>query len=437
MPKGCGPQMNIILDKAAPEKNLSPDESKPFDGRRYVARQPILDVNSRVHAYELLFRSGPASAGFSGDGNAATRTVLDNSVMFGLERLTGGLPMFINCTEEALLNGLVRVLPPEHTVLELLETLELSPDLIRVCKELKAEGYRLALDDFTWSPEWQPLVELADYVKVDLSATTPEQRSELKKALKRRPGRMILERVETAADLALAQREGFTLFQGYYFCRPVIVENRDIPANRLVQLELLQAILESPLNLLRISSLVKRDASLTYRLLRVVNSALYAPQRVVTSIESALVRIGDDMFRRIALLATASEAGSNKPSELLRMAFVRGRFCELAAPLVRQDATEQYLLGILSLLPAMLNLPVESVASALPLRGEIRRAMQGEDNAERTVLNWLIFHENGDWRACEALARVASLEEDRLAQLYSEALLWAEYTISLAFREGK
>jgi c-di-GMP-related signal transduction protein len=434
MPKGRSLQMNTVLDKVAPVVELSPDESRRFDGWRYVARQPILDVHSRVHAYELLFRSGPASVGFSGDGDAATRTVLDNSVMFGLERLTGGLPMFVNCTEEALLNGLVRVLPPTHTVLELLETLEPSEKLAEACRGLKAEGYRLALDDFIWNPAWQPLVELADYVKVDLSATTPQQRAELKAKLGRRPIRLLLERVETAEDLALAKREGFTLFQGYYFCRPVVMENRNIPSNRIVQIEMLQAILDSPLNLLRISGLVKQDASLTYRLLRVVNSPLYAQQKAVTSIRSALVLIGDEMFRRIAMLAIASEAGSSKPSELLRMAFVRGRFCELAAQAAGRDATEQYLLGILSLLPAMLNLPVETVANALPLREEIRQAMQGEDNAERTALNWLICHESGSWDACEGLARATGLGEDKLAKLYADALLWAEYTMSVAFK---
>lgn len=403
-----------------------------LDGLRYVARQPILDLRGHVHGYELLYRSGPTAMGFSGDGDAATRMVLDNSVVFGLDRLTGGVPMFINCTQEALLGGLVKVLPPEHTVLELLETLEPTAALIKVCLELKARGFRLAMDDFEWSPKWQPLLDLADYVKVDLTLTTPQQRAELKSKIVRKTTKLIMERVETQDDFALAKKEGFTLFQGYYFCRPVMMEHRDIPANRLIHLEILRAILEVPLNIKQISALVKRDPSLTYRLLRMVNSPLYATRKIISSIQDALILVGDDMFRRVAMLAAASELKGNNPSELLRMAFLRGRFCELAAAITGKDPTEQYLLGILSLLPAMLNVPMESVATALPLRYDIREALLGQQNQERTILDWLIYYEMGMWDDCDQLARTADLPENKMVQLYSEALMWAEVNMRLA-----
>ncbi len=278
--------------------------SSPGD-LRYVARQPILDVRGKVHGYELLFRSGPTAVGFQGNGDAATRTVLDNTIIFGLERLTGGLPVFVNCTQEALMSGLVMVLPPEHTVLELLETLKPTADLLATCQDLKARGFRLALDDYEWKPEWACFAELADYVKVDFSKTTAEQRLELTAKLRGGAARLVMERVETRADFELARREGFTLFQGYYFCRPVLMENRSIPPNWLVHLEILKALHEEMLDIGRVSDLVKQDASLTYRLLRMVNSPLYATRKVVSSIHGALVMIGDEMFRRIATLAIA------------------------------------------------------------------------------------------------------------------------------------
>jgi EAL and modified HD-GYP domain-containing signal transduction protein len=241
-----------------------------------------------------------------------------------------------------------------------------------------------------------------------------------------------MERVESPEDFDLAKKEGFTLFQGYYFCRPVLMENRDIPANRLVQLEILRATLEFPLDIKRISSLVKRDPSLTYRLLRMVNSPLYATHKVVGSIREALLRIGDEMFRRVAMLAAACELKGNQPSELLRMAFLRGRFCELAAAITGQDPTEQYLLGILSLLPAMMNVPMESVAKALPLRNDLREALLGRNNRERTVLDLLICHEGCNWGRCDDLAHAAGLEVESLPQLYAESVLWAEANMSLA-----
>ena len=138
---------------------------------RYVARQPILDLRGRVHGYELLFRAGPEAC-FRGDGDSATRTMFDNTVMYGLDKLTGGLPAFVNCTAETLTESLVHVLPPSMTVLEILENLEPMPELIRICRKLKASGFRLALDDFTWKPNFDPLVEIADYIKVDFTRVT-------------------------------------------------------------------------------------------------------------------------------------------------------------------------------------------------------------------------------------------------------------------------
>jgi EAL and modified HD-GYP domain-containing signal transduction protein len=414
-----------------PERLAQEAAQTPLDSFRYVARQPILDVGGNVHGYELLFRSDASSIAFSGDSDASTRKLLDNSVIFGLERLTGGLPMFVNCTEEALLGGWVKVLPPRQTVLELLETLQPTPALVQGCRELKALGYGIALDDFVWSPAWQPLLEFADYVKVDLTLTNPPQREELKARIGRRPIRTILERVETHDELAAARREGFQLFQGYYFCRPVMLENRDIPANRLIYLEILQALVKVPLDIRQISALVKREPSLTYRLLRVVNSPLHAIPHVVSSIQDALMLVGDEMFRRLAMLATAAELKGDRPAELLRMAFLRGRFCELAASFRGHDPTEQYLLGILSLLPAMLNASVESVALSLPLRREVREALLGEGNAQRTVLDWLLCYETGQWERCDELAQAAGMPDERLTGLYTQALEWAEINMGL------
>jgi len=402
------------------------------DDLTYVARQPILDARGNVHGYELLFRSGPSAITFQGNGDAATRSVLDNTVVFGLERLTGGMPVFVNCTQEALLNGLVMVLPPEHTVLELLETLKPTADLLATCQQLKEKGFRLALDDYEWKPEWRAFVELADYIKVDLSKTTVEQRAELKAQLTHNPARLVMERVETREDLELARSEGFTLFQGYYFCRPVLMGNRAIPANWLVHMEILQALNEEMPDITRVSELVKQDASLTYRLLRMVNSPLYSTRKVVSSIHGALVMIGGDMFRRVATLAIASELRGDQPSELLQTAFLRGRFCELAAAVTGQNPKEQYLLGILSLLPAMLSVPMETLVGALPLRTEVRQALMGDDIPERTVLQWLITYELGRWEDCDEIAQSAELPDVGFPAIYAEALLWAESVMTVA-----
>lgn len=399
-------------------------------GLRYVARQPIMDRRGSVHAYELLFRAG-AEAGYRGDGDLATRTMLDNTVLFGLDQLTGGLPAFVNCTREALTEELVQVLPPELTVLEILETVEPTAELIAACARLKSFGFRLALDDFVWKPEFEPLIELADYIKVDVLLSGPAERAALLERLKGVNVTLLAEKVETQEEYKQACQEGFTLFQGYYFCRPLLMENRKVPANRLWQLEILQMMRSDWLDLRALTSLVKRDPSLTYRLLRLVNSPMYAIRQEVSSIRSALFAVGEDTFRRIATLAITTDLNGNQPLEILRMAFVRGRFCELAAGLCGLDATEQYLLGMLSLLPAMLRMPMAEVTPALPLRKEIRQALESAANAERSLLGWLEFHEQGDWTACGRAAKAAGLNEAVLLRIYAEAVLWAEDSLRL------
>jgi len=394
-------------------------------GLRYVARQPILDKRARVHGYELLFRAGPETA-FRGDGDMATRTMLDNTVMFGLEKLTGGLPAFVNCTQEALTEELVDVLPPSMTVLEILESLEPTPDLVAACRKLKGAGFRLALDDFVWHPKFEPLVELADYIKVDFVLTGAQERKRLIGMLAGSPVTMLAEKVETQEEYKQACDEGFTLFQGYYFCRPLVLENRKVPANRLSQIEILQMMQSDSLDLRALTRLVKRDTSLTYRLLRLVNSPMCAVRQEVRSIQAALLAVGEDAFRRIATLAITSELGANQPAELLRMAFVRGRFCEEASGLRGLDATEQYLLGMLSLLPAMLRIPMTELTPALPLRDEIRRALEGAAIEERSLLTWLELHERGDWAACDREAKVHGIDEEALLRIYAEAVVWAQ-----------
>jgi len=401
---------------AAPE---SPSEV------RYLARQPIMDLRGRVHGYELLYRAGP-DACFRGDGDLATRTMIDNTILFGFERLAGGMPAFVNCTREALEENMVQILPPSMTVLEILESIEPTPSLIDACRRLKSEGYRFALDDFTWKPGVDPLVEVADYIKVDFVQSDAQQRQRLMKRLRGVRVALIAEKIETQEEYKQACQEGFTLFQGYYFCRPVLLENRKIPGNRLSHIEILQHLRCDELDLPKLTTLLQRNTSLTYRLLRLVNSPLCAMRQEIRSIKAALIVVGEDTFRHIALLAIASELNANQPVEILRMAFVRGRFCELAAGLCLQNSSEQFLLGMLSLLPAMLRVPMEKLTPTLPLRLEVREALKGKLNSERVLLRWLESYERGQWSECEAVALSEGVDEKDLFACYTEAVEWAE-----------
>jgi EAL and modified HD-GYP domain-containing signal transduction protein len=392
---------------------------------RYVARQPVMDRRNRVHGYELLFRAGPEAA-FRGNGDLATRTMLDNTVMLGLERLTGGLPAFLNCTLESLTDDLVSVLPSSMTVLEILEDLAPTPRLIEACRNLKSAGFRIALDDFTWKPDLEPLVEMADYVKVDFRLTNAEERARLLERLRGFTVALVAEKVETEVEFKQACNEGFTLFQGYYFCRPVLLANGKVPANQILHIQLLKMLRDDSLELCRLTSLVKQDTSLTYRLLRLVNSPMCAMRQEVRSIRSALLAVGEDTFRKLATLAITSELSKGQPEELLRLAFIRGRFCELTAVLRGCDSTEQYLLGMLSLLEAMLRTPMAELVGHLPLREEIQDALLHKTNELSASLEWIEFNEQGNWWECDQMAHKLGLDEELLGECYTDAVLWAD-----------
>jgi len=396
-----------------------------------VARQPILDAHGRVHGYELLFRDGPQAAP-RGDGETASRAILDDAVLFGLERLTNGLPGFVHCTVDTLTEQLVQVLPASMTVLVVPAGAEPVPELIRACLELKAAGFRLAIEYEPLSSQPQPLAERADYITVDFSRLDDEARGRMRGELRPFTAAKIATKVATQEDFQQAAAAGFTLFEGDYFCQPVVVKNRKATGNRFFHFELLRHLNRESIDLKKVAELVLRDAALTYRLLRLVNSPICAIQREVTSIEAALIIIGEQAFRRIATLAILSELNEGQPQEILQMALVRARFCALAAEMCAQDAAEQYLLGLLSLLPAMLGLPMEALTPSLPLRAEVRDALEGAANAERALLTWFEVHERGDWTACDAIAAANCLSIKKLVHSYGEAVDWARATLHAA-----
>jgi len=392
---------------------------------RYVARQPILDLRGKVLGYELLFWNGREPI-VRANSEIATRTMLDNTVIFGLEELAHGKPAFVKCTADSLTEEWVQVLPPRMTILELPSSTEPSPGLLSACSKLKALGFRLALADFTGKRQSRPLADLADYVKVDIDQIDTLERRNLPGKMDGSWARMVAQNVETQEQYGLACREGFDLFQGYYFCRPEPLESHRIPGNRLVHLEILEDLQKDPVDLNRLSQLVMCDASLTYRLLRLINSPICAMRQEITSVQSALMLVGESIFRRIAMLAIASDLNADQPSEILRTAFERARFCELAAGLCGLVPGEQYLIGMISLFPAMLRILTEDLIRMLPLRPAACDALLGREVAEGILLHWIVCEEHGDWAACDKIARVHGLRHENLMRCHAEAIQWTQ-----------
>jgi c-di-GMP phosphodiesterase len=389
-----------------------------------VARQPILNVSGRLYGYELLFRAAKSAA----DAQPSVDALLDNTLLFGLERFTNGFPAFLPCSVEMLAGDLIQVLPPSMTVLAVPASAALPEQLIAACQQLKARGFRIALDDYSFGAH--PLLGIADFIRTDFTRADRARPSQVRVLLESEAAELIARNVETEDDYRLACQEGFTLFQGGYLFRPALVRSHKVPVNRLFHFEILQQMYREPVDIVKLGEVVMRDASLTFRLLRLVNSPACAVRQEIRSVESAIIIVGLDTFRRFATIAILGESGGAENPELLNLALVRARFCELAARVSREDPSEQYLLGLFSLLPAMLRLPMEELTPTLPLRDEVRQALEGAPGRARCLLTWLECHERGDWAACDELVESHRLSNGRLSRCYNDAIAWAQTAVT-------
>ena len=392
---------------------------------RYVARQPILDARSRVVGYELLARACLDNL-FQGESDSATREMLDTFLLLGVDALAKGSMAFVNCTREALVSQLVTLLTPQTTVLEVLETVQVDDDVINACREFKRLGYRIALDDFVPREDLRPLLPLADFIKVDFRASDASARREIHRFVRDSPAALVAEKIEDQQEFQTASEEGYRYFQGYYFCRPVIVPNRIIPANELNCIRLLAALSRDPMNLIEVEQVVMAETSLCYRLLRLVNSALFGFRREINSIHDALIMVGENEFRKLATVFIAAEFGRTRPHALVVLALQRARFCELLAPHLNLNPNEQYLLGMLSLIDAILRTPKPSVVNALPLRAQAKAALLGEICDCALPLTLIQKYERGDWHVCDDVVHSSPVSEETLTSLYLKSVRWAE-----------
>lgn len=391
---------------------------------RYVARQPIVDREQKVFGYELLFRDGIENC-FSGDLDVAARSTLDRSLVMGLDVLCDGRRAFVNCTRDTLIKGLITLLPSTSTVVEILESVPVDPDVVAACRSLKEQGYMIALDDFVSGDPREPLVPLADIVKVEMQLTTEEQRAELMKRFGQLHCRMLAEKVESHEEFVRAQAQGFVYFQGYFFHRPEMLSTRELPANRVNYLRMLQEVSRPELDLDVLERLIKADASVCYRLLRYLNSAVFGFKKEIHSVKHALSLLGEHDIRRWVRLVAAVGAGHDKPSDLVLSALVRGRFGELLAPHVRHGESDLFLMGLLSLIDAMLEMPMDAVLERIPLDHETKAVLLGMPSQLRPVFRLILAHESGEWAAAESLSKEMNLSPEDVAGYYWQAQQWA------------
>lgn len=387
----------------------------------FVGRQPIYNRKLEVIGYELLYRSSLHNQAQFLDGDQATGEVILNAFLeLGLENISGRYPAFINLSRSFLVGD--KPLPFSHkrVVLEILEDIEPDAAVIDALRRLAQNGYIIALDDFIYRPELEPLLDLAHIIKFDVLGVDSAILSERVTHLKQRKVRLLAEKVESHEDFERCKQLGFDYFQGYFFCKPNVVRGRSRPVNRLVLMNLLSELQRPETDINKLEKLVAQDAALTYRLLRYVNSPCVAIRRKVESLRRALVIIGANTIKNWITLILFTRL-DDKPRELMVTALVRARMCELLGAAHRHDGLDRFFtVGLLSAMDALMDQSMEEVLDQLPLVEEVKAALRTRDGHLGHVLEQVLLYEWGAWdRLCN------SLDSTTYRQAYLDAVRWA------------
>ena len=418
-------------DSAQTTESTVPIISSPgASDTRFIARQPILDSAQQLYGYELLFRSGATISFADMDCENAVQATFDLSLLLGAESFTEGHLAFINCTRKALCSRVVDTLPKDSVVLEILENVPADEETVRECRRLKAAGYKIALDDIVSTTERLELCELADIIKVDFLLTDTKQQLAIARRFARRGVQLLAEKVEMHEQFSAAVKMGYTLFQGYFFCRPQTLEARDLPSTHLGYLEILRQVYEREVDVPALARAIREEPSLCYRLLRYLNSAAFS-LRPVNSIVHALNLLGSDEIRKWVSMLTAISLAGPRSKELIRMALIRARFCELVAEHLQLDSTECFLTGLFSLLEAILDRPLTKLVEHIPISETCRAALTGASNRPGLALQLAVACGRGYWEAIPQLCAKLECSERDAWRWRTEAQSWVRVMLKM------
>ena len=394
----------------------------------YAARQPIFDQHKQLMGYELLFRDGVDNVFPNIDGDEATSKLIEGSQFtFGLEDLTDSKPAYINFTLDTILKGYPTMLPSEQVVIEILETVQPGKRLLAAVQELKNKGYTLALDDYKHQKVWRHFYPYIDQIKVDLLITSDEEIAELIEATKEFESiKLVAEKVETNEQFEKAVALGFSYFQGYFFAKPEMVKSKSLPPSEMALAELLYETSVVDVDIKKITSVFERDVNLSYKLLRYSNSAAFKRRAEINTIKQAVVVLGNQELKKFLSLLFAAQVSSEKPIELIKLSLTRARFCELLAQKHKgiQDTGMAFLVGMMSLMDAILDESMEGVMKKLPLSNLIKDALVQKQGILAQYLGLIKAYEQADWELTGEYCERIKFSNDLLPEIYNQAVTW-------------
>jgi EAL and modified HD-GYP domain-containing signal transduction protein len=395
----------------------------------FVARQPIFELGRGLYGYELLYRNNAAIDHANRDTGFMSADVIINALLgIGLHTIADRGVAFVNFSREQLLNESWRLFERKSVVVEMLENVEIDAQTIAACTTLVQEGYTLALDDYVYTEQSRPLLEIASVIKVDILNRTREDLAQVADTLLPFKVRLLAERVETAAVRDMCADLGYELFQGYLFSRPETLTKTDVSAGQLAIMRLLNLIRDTRASDRSLESAFQTDLALTYKLLRIVNAAAIGG-RGITSIPHAMRMIGRDALHRwlsVLLVASVGKRGSVN-HELALTAMTRARMCEQLGTRSnrRVDGGSAFIVGLLSLLDVILEMPMDAILAKLELTDEVDEALLNRSGPYAPALQMVEAYERADWDTAQKLASENAIKQETLPELYVEALQWA------------
>jgi len=392
----------------------------------FVARQPIFDLKLNVFAYELLYRDKDNLA-IINDGDKATSNVVINSFFdIGFYTLTENKRAFINFTYNLIKEEIITLFPKDQIIIEVLEDVEIDEDMISSLKILKELGYTIALDDFCLKNinKYKSIIEYIDILKVDFMLNNKKEIQAIPKLFNNGKIIFLAEKIESKEDFDEAVKYGYKLFQGFFFSKPVTIKGKTVSGSKLNCIEILKELNKENPDFDDISHIVERDISLSYNLLKLINSTVFYKKNKIISIKQALVMLGFKEIRKWISLLILRDANKEKPDEIMKGAIIRGKIAELLSIKLglSNRKSEAFLMGMFSLIDVIMDMTIDDLINDLPLNDDVKRALLGEDNIFRDILNIITFYEKGQWNDILKYQNKYNLTSKYIFDSYIEAL---------------
>jgi EAL and modified HD-GYP domain-containing signal transduction protein len=396
----------------------------------FVARQPIFDRSNNVVGYELLYRNSYENFYSNTDGNKATLNVIANSFYtFGIKNITNNKIAFINFTEELLKKEVATILPSNSMVIEILEDIEPTAEVIIACKKLKEKGFTLALDDFIFHEKYVNLIKLADIIKVDFRLTKGEYRKKILELSNiNNKIKFLAEKVENKEEYLAAFKLGYTYFQGYYFSEPVTLSRKCIPVNKHIAWKIIKILNKENFTYNELEALMMQDLGISYKILKLINSSLYYLKNKVSSIRSALTYIGKQELAKWLYIILLNDLKFNTSNELIKISLLRAKLCEFICGMSIYKAKKfsAYMTGLFSMAETILNCPINVIINDLNMVDEIKHGLLEEKDPLNSILKLVICYEKGQWDEVIYYADKIKIDPSKISKVYVESLKWAD-----------